>query len=109
MEIHTIPKTVVSNTPTYQLLNCRINARDFKTIYYKQSGFGGLGVSVLPCWPLVTESADSNPAEAVGILGRKNPQHASFGGEVKPSVPGRILRHVKDHKMAWKSSFRLNC
>ena len=36
-------------------------------------GFGGLGVA---CCPLVPEFAGSNPAEAVGFLGRKNPQHA---------------------------------
>ena len=35
--------------------------------------FGGLGVV---CWPLVPKSAGSNLAEAVGILGQKNPQHA---------------------------------
>ena len=35
--------------------------------------FGGLG---LACWPLVPKSAGSNPAEAVGNLGRRNPQHA---------------------------------
>ena len=37
------------------------------------SGFGGLGVA---CWPLVPKFAGSNPAEAVGSLGQKNPQHA---------------------------------
>ena len=37
------------------------------------SGFGGLGVA---CWPLVPKFAGSNPAEAMGFLGRKNPQHA---------------------------------
>ena len=37
------------------------------------SGFGVLGVA---CWPLVPKFAGSNPAEAVGFLGRKNPQHA---------------------------------
>ena len=37
------------------------------------SGFGGLGVA---CWTLVPKFAGSNPAEAVGFLGRKNPQHA---------------------------------
>ena len=37
------------------------------------SGFGDLGVA---CWPLVPKFAGSNPAEAVGFLGRKNPQHA---------------------------------
>ena len=34
---------------------------------------GGLGVA---CWPLVPKFAGSNTAEAVGFLGRKNPQHA---------------------------------
>jgi len=38
-----------------------------------QIGFGGLGVA---CWPLVPKFAGSNPAEAVGFLGRKNPQYA---------------------------------
>ena len=36
-------------------------------------GFGGLGVA---CWPVVPKFAGSNPAEAVGFLERKNPQHA---------------------------------
>ena len=40
---------------------------------YHLIGFGGLGVA---CWPLVPKFAVSNPAEAVGFLGRKNPQHA---------------------------------
>ena len=35
---------------------------------YVSSGFGGLGVA---CWPLVPKFASSNPAEAVGFLGRK--------------------------------------
>jgi hypothetical protein len=38
-----------------------------------QSRFGGLEVL---CWPLVPKFAGSNPAETVGFLGRKNPQHA---------------------------------
>ena len=41
--------------------------------YVLHSGFGGLGVG---CWHLVPKFAGSNPAEAVGFLGRKNPQHA---------------------------------
>ena len=41
--------------------------------YQKQGGFGGLEVA---CWPLVPKFAGSNPAEAVGFSGRKNPQHA---------------------------------
>ena len=36
-------------------------------------GFGGLGVA---CWPKVAKFVGSNLAEAVGFLGRKNPQHA---------------------------------
>jgi hypothetical protein len=38
-----------------------------------KSGFGGLEVA---CWPLVPKFAGSHPAETVGFLGRKNPQHA---------------------------------
>jgi hypothetical protein len=37
------------------------------------SGVGGLEVV---CWPLVPKFAGLNPAEVVGFLGRKNPQHA---------------------------------
>ena len=40
---------------------------------YVKSRVYGLGVA---CWPLVPKFAGSNPAEAVGFLGRKNPQHA---------------------------------
>jgi hypothetical protein len=35
--------------------------------------FGGLEVA---CWTLVPYFAVSNPAEALGFFGRKNPQHA---------------------------------
>jgi len=44
----------------------------FIEAYRLHSGFGGLGVA---CWPLVPTFADLNSAEAVGFLGRKNPQH----------------------------------
>ena len=47
--------------------------KTFSRVYYITSGFGGLGVV---CWPLVPKFAGSNPAEAVGFLGRKNPQYA---------------------------------
>ena len=40
---------------------------------HTDSGFGGLEVA---CWPLVPKFAGSQPAEAFGSLGRKNPQHA---------------------------------
>jgi len=36
-------------------------------------GFGGLEVA---CWPLVPKFAGLHPAETVGFLGRKYPQHA---------------------------------
>ena len=45
----------------------------FLCIMFRHSGFGGLGIA---CWPLVPKFVGSNPAEAVGFLGRKNPQHA---------------------------------
>jgi hypothetical protein len=54
------------------------------------SGFGGPEVA---CWPLVLKFAGSNPAEAVGFFSTP-----SYGGEVKPSVPCRALRHVKEPK-----------
>ena len=42
-------------------------------IYIYIYGFGGLEVA---CWPLVPKFAGSNPAEAVGFLRVKKPQHA---------------------------------
>jgi hypothetical protein len=53
------------------------------SIYLFKRGFSGLEVA---SGPLVPKFAGSHLAEAVGFLGRKNPQHA-FGGEEKPSVP----------------------
>ena len=41
-------------------------------LYILNIGFCGLGVA---CWTLVPKFAGSNQAEAVGFLGRKNPQH----------------------------------
>ena len=41
--------------------------------YYQCSGFSGLDVT---CWPLVPKFTGSHPAEAIGFLGWKNPQHA---------------------------------
>ena len=55
--------------PTTHLLEIHPNIIHPYTTY---SGFGGLGVAR---WPFVPKSAGSNPAEAVGFLGRKNPQH----------------------------------
>jgi hypothetical protein len=48
------------------------------------SGFGGLEDA---CWPLVPKFAGSNPAEAVGFLGPKNPQHAFLRSGRKAGGP----------------------
>ena len=53
-------------------------------MYQQYIGFGGLGVA---CWPLVPKFAGSNPAEAVGFLGRKNRQHAFLWRESKAVGP----------------------
>ena len=46
-------------------------------------------------WPLVPKFAGSNSAEAVGFLGRKNPQHAYLRRGIKPSVPCRRFAACK--------------
>jgi len=58
------------------------------------TGLGGLGVV---CWPLVPTFAGSNPAETVGLLGRKNLQQA-FLLRGSKAVRSHVvdLRHVKD-------------
>jgi hypothetical protein len=61
-------------------------------LYTLINGFGGLEVA---CWPFVPKFAGSNPAEAVGFLGRKNPQHAFLRREVKPSVQCRRFAACK--------------
>jgi hypothetical protein len=65
--------------------------KELKYIFYEHTliGFDGLDVA---CWPLEPKFAVSNPAEDVGFFG------PSFGREVKPSVPCRALRHVKEPK-----------
>jgi len=52
--------------------------------YIMRLGFGGLEVA---CLPSVLKFAGSNPAEAVGFLGRKNPQHAFLRRGSKAVVP----------------------
>jgi hypothetical protein len=52
--------------------------------YAVGGGFGGLEVA---CWPLVLKFAGSNPAEAVGFFGRKNPQHAFLRRGIKAVCP----------------------
>ena len=72
--------------------NLRTNMKIY-TPYSNISGFGGLGVV---CCPLVPKFAGSNPAEALGLLGRnKILSTPSFGVEVKPSVPCRRFSACK--------------
>jgi len=57
----------ILNVPFYILYCTKYNISPYSVFI----GFGGLGVA---CWPLVPKFVGSNPAEAVGFLGRKNPQ-----------------------------------
>ena len=50
-----------------------VNISNNMSVNFVELGYGGLGVA---CWPLVPKFAGSNLAEAVGVLGRKSPQHA---------------------------------
>jgi hypothetical protein len=49
-----------------------------------KSGFGCLEVA---CWPLGPKFAGSNPAEAVVLFGRKNPQHTFLRRGSKAACP----------------------
>jgi len=66
LSIRTRPKRFVSPRLLF-------TERVFLVVSRGLSGSGGLEVA---CWPLVPKFAGSHPAEAVGFLGRKNPQHA---------------------------------
>jgi hypothetical protein len=70
------------------------------------SGFSGLEVE---CWPLVPKFAGSNPAKAVGILGRKNPQHAFLRRGSKAVCPMSCLT-ARKRTQKWRGSrhFRQN-
>jgi len=59
---------------------------------------------------LIPKFAGSNPAEAIGFLGRKYPQHAFHSeGKEKPSVPCRSFTACKRSlNVRWKSAFRQN-
>ena len=59
--------------------------------------FGGL---VVACWHFVPKFVGSHPAENVGFLGRKNPQHAFLR---KGSKPIGSMSHV-----TCKPAFRQN-
>ena len=79
--VRLIVATRSSGPPANQLVFCltRLSA-DLSVILLRVHDYflwdiGGLGVA---CWPLVPKFAGSNPAETIGFLGRKNPQHAFF-------------------------------
>ena len=48
----------------------------YRLIYYSKSALSGFGGLEIARWPLVPKFAGSHPAETVGFLERKNPQHA---------------------------------
>jgi len=50
--------------------------RQYSAIYYHYIGHNGFGGLEVACSHLVHKFAGSNPAEAVGFIGRKNLQHA---------------------------------
>ena len=58
--------------------------KEYDWIFIAFIGFGCVGVA---CWPLVPKFAGSNPAEAVGYFGRKNPQRAFLGRGSKAVGP----------------------
>jgi len=64
----------------------------FFVCYRHVDVFGGLEVA---CWPLVPKFAGSNPAEAVGFLGRKNRQPAFLRRGSKAVVPCRRFAACK--------------
>jgi hypothetical protein len=63
-------------------------------------GFGGLEVA---CWPLVPKFAVSNPAEAVGFFGRRNPQHAFLRRGSKAVCPMSCFTACK-RTQKWRGS-----
>jgi len=69
--------SVLSQFERSSFTTIKNNRQNYSSVYFKffflNSGFGALGIA---CWPLVCTFAGSNPAETVGFLGRKNPQHA---------------------------------
>jgi len=63
---------------------CMLYYRITTLTFYILNKIGGLGVA---CWPLIPKFAGSNPAEAVGFLRAKNPQHAFLQSGSKAVVP----------------------
>jgi hypothetical protein len=51
---------------------CPVMCQQINLTIKHDRGFDGREIA---CWPLVPKFAGSNPADAVGFFGRKNPQH----------------------------------
>jgi len=66
------------------------------------SGFGGLGVV---CWPLLPKFAGSHPAEAVGFLGRKNPQHVFLRRGSKAVGRSVTACKISLNDVTWKLAY----
>ena len=58
--------------------------KEYDWIFTAFIGFGGVGVG---CCPLLPKFDGSNPAEAVGFVGRKHPQRAFLVSESKAVGP----------------------
>ena len=77
-------KHLQSDACFYIILVLYMNPAISAALWPFLSGFGGLEVA---CWPLVPKFAGSHPAEAVGFLGRKIPQHAFLRSGSKVICP----------------------
>jgi hypothetical protein len=74
--------------------------RNFSRSISLTCGYCGLEVA---CWPLVPKFAGSNPAEAVGFFGRKNPQRAFFRRGSKAVCPMSYFTACK-RTQKWRGS-----
>jgi hypothetical protein len=78
---------------------------EFKSLLDPMRDFGGLEVA---CWPSVPKFAGSNLAEAVGILGRKNPQHTFLRRGSKAACPMCFTACKRTQKWRGSRHFRQN-
>ena len=71
-----IPSNLKANFPEDEKYNFIRNVGAYVPDYFVMTNISGFGCLEVACWLLVPKFAGSHPAEAVGFLGRKNPQHA---------------------------------
>jgi hypothetical protein len=94
------------NTKFYRNFNCIFYPFKYVTRDRLYSGFGGLEVA---CWPLVPKFAGSNPAETVGFLERKIPQHTFLRRGSKAVCPMSCFTACKrTQKLRGSRHFRQN-